>query len=281
MTADIAVRGIYFGEGPRWHDGRLWYSDFFGRCVRAVTPDGRDEMMLAIDGQPSGLGWLPDGQLVIVSMLDHRVLRRAEDGSTVVHADVSAFARHWSNDMLVDQAGRAYVGNFGFDFETEPPVPTSLTRVDPDGSIAEAASGLLFPNGMALSPDGATMIVAETFGARLTAFDVAPDGTLSNRRIWADLGETGIYPDGICLDTVGAVWAAAATQPLCVRVRAGGEILEEARFSQNCFACALGGRDRRTLYAMTAPTAARAVASKAPRGRVEKTRVAVPGAGLP
>jgi sugar lactone lactonase YvrE len=279
--ADIVAQGIYFGEGPRWRDGRLWYSDFFGHCVRAIAPDGRDEMMLPVEGQPSGLGWLPDGQLLIVSMLDHRVLRHAPDGGTVVHADVSAFARHWSNDMLVDQVGRAYVGNFGFDFEADPPVPTSLTCVDPDGSVAEAASDLLFPNGMALTPDGTTMIIAETYGARLTAFDVGPDGTLSNRRVWADLSGTGIYPDGICLDADGAVWVAAAAQPRCARIRAGGEILGEVRFSQTCFACALGDQDRRTLYAMTAPTAARAVASQAPRGRVEKERVAVPGVGWP
>jgi sugar lactone lactonase YvrE len=279
--ADIVVQGIFFGEGPRWYDGRLWYSDFFGHCVHAVAPGGRDEMILQVEGQPSGLGWLPDGQLLIVSMLDHRVLRHGPEASTVVHADVSAFARHWSNDMLVDQAGRAYVGNFGFDFEADPPAPTCLTRVDPDGSVAEAASGLMFPNGMVLTPDGTTMIIAETYGARLTAFDVALDGTLSNRRVWADLSGTGIYPDGICLDAEGAVWVAAASQPLCVRIRAGGEILGQVRFSQNCFACALGGQDRRTLYAMTAPTAARAVASQAPRGRVEKERVAVPGAGWP
>ena len=279
--AAIVAEGIYFGEGPRWHDGRLWYSDFFGNCVRAFTPGAGDETILRVDGQPSGLGWLPDNQLLVVSMLDHRVLRHAPDGTTATHAEAGAFARHWSNDMLVDPAGRAYVGNFGFDFETEPPAPTSLTRVDPDGSVTEAAADLLFPNGMALTPDGATMIVAETYGARLTAFDVAPDGTLHNRRVWADLRGTGIYPDGICLDADGAVWVAAAAQPLCVRVRAGGQIVEQAQFSQNCFACVLGDQDRRTLYAMTAPTAARAIASRAPNGRIEKERVSVPGAGCP
>jgi sugar lactone lactonase YvrE len=282
----IASEGIFFGEGPRWHDGRLWYSDFYGHCVRALAPDDSDEVVLRIDGQPSGLGWLPDGQLLIVSMLDHRILRRAPDGSLAVHADVGAFARHRSNDMLVDPAGRAYVGNFGFDPEAAPPadnapVPTSLTRVDPDGSVSRAASDLLFPNGMALSPDGATMIVAETFGGRLTAFDVDPDGTLSGRRVWADLRGTGIYPDGICLDAGGAAWVAAAAQPLCVRVGEGGQIIERAQLSQNCYACELGGPDRRTLYAMTAPTSAEAVASQAPRGRVERMRVRVPGADRP
>jgi sugar lactone lactonase YvrE len=283
--AAVVREGIYFGEGPRWHDGRLWYSDFFGHCVHALAQDGRDEVVLRLDAQPSGLGWLPDGQLLIVSMTDHQVLRLAPDGSVTVHADVSEFARHRSNDMLVDRTGRAYVGNFGFDPEVGPPgntpVPTSLTRVDPDRRVARAADGLLFPNGMALLPGHATLIIAETYGARLTAFDVAADGTLSGRRVWADLRGTGIYPDGICLDAGLAVWVAAAAQPLCVRVREGGEILEQAQFSQNCFACALGGEDRRTLYAMTAPTSVESVASREPRGRVEQVRVRVPAPASP
>ena len=285
---DIALRGIYFGEGPRWHDGRLWFSDFYGHCVHALAPDGRDEVMLRLDGggQPSGLGWLPGGDLLAVSMLDHRILRQAPDGRVTVHADVSAFARHRSNDMLVDAAGRAYVGNFGFDNEAphpdaRAPVAASLTCVSPDGQVTEAAAGLMFPNGMVLTPDGATLIVAETYAARLTAFDVAPDGTLSARRTWADLSGAGIYPDGICLDAGGAVWVANARQPSCVRVQAGGEILQEEQFSQRCYACALGDADRQTLYVMTAPTSAAARAAQAPRGRVETARVPVPGAGLP
>ncbi len=280
---DTVHEGIYFGEGPRWHDGRLWYSDFFGHSVHALTPDGDDEIVLRLDAQPSGLGWLPDGQLLLVSMTDHRVLRLAPDGRVALYADVSQFARHRSNDMLVDRAGRAYVGNFGFDPEAGPPgntpVSTSLTRVDPDGSVVRAAADLLFPNGMAITPDGSTMIVAETYGARLTAFDVGPDGTLSARRVWADLHGTGIYPDGICVDADGAAWVAAAAQPVCVRVREGGEILDEARFSQNCFACELGGQDGRMLYATTAPTSVEAIASQLPQGRVEQVRVRVPRTG--
>jgi len=280
VSADIAMEGIYFGEGPRWHDGRLWFSDFYGHCVHAVTADGRDEVMLRIDGLPSGLGWLPDGRLLVVSMLDHLVLRQDHDGTVAVHADVSRYSRHRSNDMLVDGLGRAYVGNFGFDLEAPPPEypTTSLSRVDADGSVSEAAGGLLFPNGMALTPDGRTLIVAETFGARLTAFDVGPDGTLSGRRVWADLG---IFPDGICLDAEGAIWVAAATEPRCVRIREGGEIVAEIRTSQNCYACVLGDPDRRTLYALTAPHPAPGRAAAEPRGRVEKARVSVPGVGLP
>jgi len=283
---DIAASGIYFGEGPRWHDGRLWFSDFYGHCVHALAPDGTDDVMLRLDGQPSGLGWLPDGQLLVVSMLDHRILRQAPDGSVTVHADVSAFARYRSNDMLVDAAGRAYVGNFGFDNEApdpdaRQPVAASLTCVSPDGEVTEAAAGLMFPNGMVLTPDGATLIVAETYAARLTAFDVSPGGVLSGRRVWADLSAAGIYPDGICLDAEGAVWVANARQPSCLRVQAGGEILQEERFSQRCYACALGGTDRQTLYAMTAPSSAAARAAAAPLALVEQARVPVPGAGLP
>ena len=284
--AEITARGIYFGEGPRWYDGRLWFSDFYGRCVYALSPGGDPEVMLRIDGQPSGLGWLPDGRLLVVSMIDHRLLRQDADGAVRVHADLSSVSRHRSNDMLVDPLGGAYVGNFGFDNEApsptdRAPVPTSLCRVEPGGRVTEAATGLLFPNGMALTPDGGTLIVAETYGARLTAFDVAPDGTLSRRRVWADLTGTGVYPDGICLDADGAVWTAAAAQPRCILVREGGEVVTEEIFSQNCYACALGDADRRTLYALTAPTSAAAVASAGPRGLVEKARVRVPGAGLP
>jgi sugar lactone lactonase YvrE len=283
--ADVAVRGIYFGEAPRWHDGRLWFSDFYGHCVRALSPDGEAEVIVRIDGQPSGLGWLPDGRLLVVSMIDHLLLRQDADGALRVHADLSSVSRHRSNDMLVDARGGAYVGNFGFDNEAAPaeraPLPTSLCRVGPNGTVTAAATDLLFPNGMVLTPDGRVLIVAETFGARLTAFEVAADGALSDRRVWADLTGTGVYPDGICLDAEGRVWTAAAAQPRCVLVREGGDIVDEARFSQNCYACALGDTDRRTLYAVTAPTSAAAIAGAAPLGLIEKTRVAVPGAGLP
>jgi sugar lactone lactonase YvrE len=286
VMAEVALRDLYFGEGPRWHDGRLWFSDFYGHCVRALSPDGDAEVMLRLDGQPSGLGWLPDGRLLVVSMLDHLVLRQEATGAISLHADISSVSRHRSNDMLVDPLGGAYVGNFGFDSEAPSPgervpVPTSLCRVEPDGTVTAAATDLLFPNGMALTPDGRTLIVAETLGARLAAFDVNPDGALSGRRVWADLTGTGVRPDGICLDADGAVWTAAAAQPRCVLVREGGEIVAEAKFSQNCYACALGDADRRTLYALTAPTSASAIARAAPRGLVEKTRVKVPGTGLP
>ncbi|MGH9064321.1 MAG: SMP-30/gluconolactonase/LRE family protein [Acidimicrobiales bacterium] len=278
--------GLYFGEGPRWHDGRLWYSDFYDHAVHALAPDGADERVLEVAGQPSGLGWLPDGRMLVVSMLDRRVLRVEHDGTATLHADLGRLAGGHANDMVVDHAGRAYVGNFGFDLEAWHDgsgglATTVLARVDPDGTAAVAADELLFPNGMVITGDGRVLVVAETFASRLTAFDVGPDGLLSGRRVWADLAGAVASPDGICLDAEGAVWVASATEPRCVRVGEGGVVLQEAGFSQRCFACMLGGEAGRTLYAMTAPTSRASTASAAPGGRIEAAAVAVPRAGLP
>ena len=290
MTTTTVVRtGLWFGEGPRWHDGRLWYSDFYDRSVHAMADDGSDERVLGIDDQPSGLGWLPGGDLLVVSMTARRLLRRDPEGNVSVHADLSANEPVLNNDMVVDRAGRAYVGGFGFDLERflEPadgqargkPVPTVLSLVGADGTVSVAADDLHFPNGTVITPDGRTLVVAETFGQRLTAFDVAADGTLSGRRVWADVG--GIAPDGICLDSEGAIWVADALSSSCVRILEGGEVSRTLSFSQSCFACALGGDDGRTLYAMTAPSSSRRVASAAPAGRIEAARVEVSAADSP
>ena len=217
-------------------------------------------------------------------MLDHRVLRQERDGTVAVHADVSEFARHRSNDMLVDAAGRAYVGDFGFDSEAAAPdarrpVPASLTSVSPDGAVTEAASGLMFPNGMALTPDGGTMIVAETYGARLTAFNVAPDGTLSGRRIWADLRRADVYPDGICLDADGAVWYADVARRHCVRVREGGAVLATAETDRGAFSCALSrGADPR-LFVVGQNYGG--PGSPEPSGQLVAFPAPAPGAGRP
>jgi len=293
METRIARDGLNFGECPRWHDDRLWYSDFYDHAVHALAPDGRDERVFEVGGQPSGLGWLPDGRMLIVSMLDRRVLRREADGSLVTHADLSGIATFHCNDMVVDGSGRAYVGNFGFDYEQvivehgeaglfgDPgPSPATLARVDPDGAVTAAAGDLLFPNGTVLTPDGTTLIIAETMGLRLTAFDVAADGTLSGRRTWADLSAPLVAPDGICLDAEGAVWVANAMAPTVVRVREGGAILEEVTFSQLCFACMLGGPEGRDLYGMTAPSSLSHEVRKT-EGRIEVATVAVPHAGRP
>ena len=272
--------GLTFPEGPRWHDGRLWFSDFYTHRVLAVSPGGTVETILEIPQRPSGLGWTPDGALLVVSMLDRRVLR-VENGATRVLADLSAVATGPCNDMVVDGRGRAYVGNFGYDrHKDEPPRTTCLARVDPDGRVTRAAEDLFFPNGTVITPDGRTMIVGETQGHRLTAFDVAPDGTLSNRRVWAQF-EDAVFPDGICLDAEGAIWVSDARGSALLRVREGGKIDGTVSTgSRYAFACMLGGADRRTLFVCTSTGSGPGMADKRD-GAIETVRVDVPGAGLP
>jgi sugar lactone lactonase YvrE len=272
--------GLTFTEGPRWHDGRLWFSDFYTQRVLAVTPEGRLETILEVPQRPSGLGWLPDGTLLVVSMLDRQLLR-VVDGKPRRHADLASIATAPCNDMVVDSRGRAYVGNFGFDrHRGEPPRAAAIARVDPDGVITRAAEDLEFPNGTVIIPDGRTLVVAETLGQRLTAFDVAADGALTKRRVWAKLD--GVFPDGICLDAEGAIWVSDARGPDLLRVREGGAI--ERRIptgpGRHAFACMLGGTDRRTLYVCTCTGSGPAMADKRD-GRIETVRVDVPGAGLP
>jgi sugar lactone lactonase YvrE len=281
----MLIDGLHFAEGPRWHEDRLWYSDMYDHAVHAVDRDGNDERILEVPQQPSGLGWMPDGSLLVVSMTDRKLLRW--DGSTLApHADLSPYATWHCNDMVVDREGRAYVGNFGFDYEQMSsggggPTPAVLCRVDPDGQVTAAADDLLFPNGTVITPDGSTLIVAETFGGRLTAFDVADDGSLGGRRTWADLSTAGVAPDGIALDAEGCVWVAAAVAPRCVRVAEGGEVVDEIETSQPCFACMLGGPDGRTLFALTAPGSEHAEAATARAGRIEVVEVGAAHAGLP
>ncbi|MGH9109152.1 MAG: SMP-30/gluconolactonase/LRE family protein [Acidimicrobiales bacterium] len=285
---EIAARpflgGLYFAEGPRWHGGRLWYSDFYDRAVFSVGQDAAPRRELDVPGQPSGLGWLPDGRLLVVSMRERTVLRREEDGSLAVHGSLAPWAAGHGNDMVVDAAGRAYAGNFGFDLDAffdgrGRPRRTSLVRVDPDGTAVEAAPGLSFPNGMVLFPDGKTLVVGESFAPCLTAFDVAADGTLSGRRVWASV--EGCAPDGICLDAEGCVWVANARAAECLRVAEGGRVVARVATSQTAFACMLGGEDRRTLFCCTAPTSHSARARERREGRIERAEVAIPGAGRP
>ena len=284
--ASVFLAGLQFGEGPRWHDGRLWFSDFYQHAVFAVSEDGKLERVVEVPQQPSGLGWLPDGCLLVVSMLDRRVLRREPDGALVEHADLSRLAPFHCNDMAVDRAGRAYVGNFGFDLQafretgTPQPTPTVLIRVDPSGGASIAADDLHFPNGTVITPDGRTLIIAETFAYRLTAFDVASDGMLSNRRVFADLQPLGVWPDGICLDAEGAVWVGNPAAAEVVRVAEGGKLLERVSTTQPSFACMLGGVDRRTLFVLTAPDSGRD-RKRERKGAIEIAPVDVPGAGLP
>jgi sugar lactone lactonase YvrE len=289
--ADVLVEGLYFGEGPRWHDDRLWLSDFFDHAVETVGLEGTLERVLEVPQQPSGLGWLPDGRLLVVSMLDRKVLRLDPDG-LVEHADLSHLATFHCNDMVVDATGRAYVGNFGFDLHTfiiekgvpallVPPGPPTavLARVDPDGSVHVAADGMRFPNGSVITPDGRMLIVAETLGRCLTAFDVADDGSLSNRRVWADLHDR--VPDGICLDADGRIWVGNPLAPECFLVAEGGEVVDAVETFLPCFACMLGGPEGRHLFMLTAVDSTPSAASMARTGSVLVAEVDVPHAGLP
>jgi sugar lactone lactonase YvrE len=287
--ASILAEGLHFGEGPRWHDGRLWFSDFYDHAVKSVDGSGAVRTELEIDDQPSGLGWLPDGRLLVVAMHRRQLLRVDPDG-VKVHADLSGIATYHTNDMAVDRTGRAYVGNFGFALDEELKArgvesviadhPTAkIARVEPDGRAYVAADDMHFPNGSVITPDGRTMIVAETLAMRLTAFDIGADGTLTNRRVWATLGMRA--PDGICLDANGHVWIANAIAPECVLFAPGGEVVATVQTEQPCFACMLGGADRRTLFAMTAPSSVADVVSKSRMGSIVRAEVATPGAGLP
>jgi sugar lactone lactonase YvrE len=274
----VLVDGLRFPEGPRWHDGRFWFSDMHARQVIAVDLEGRTEVVVEVAGDPSGLGWLPDGRLLVVSMKDRRLLRLDTEGLSEV-ADLTPFAAWHCNDMVVDDRGRAYVGNFGFDLHSgESPVPTSLVLVHPDGRSEVAASELRFPNGAVITPDGRTLIVGETFGGCLTAFDIAADGTLSNRREWARLEKA--VPDGICLDAEGAIWVASPISGGVLRVKEGGEIVDRIEVEHEAFACMLGGPDRRTLFLCTAPDSHPDKTGDR-LGRIETIAVDVPGVGLP
>jgi sugar lactone lactonase YvrE len=283
LHTDVVADGLAFGEGPRWHDGMLWFSDMHDGAVKTFAPaSGTVERRVEIDGSPSGLGWLPNGDLLIVSMDDRRVLRW--DGNALaVHADLSSETDRPINDMVVSPAGRAYVGGFGFDLHAgEAPRPTTMLCIEPDGSHRVVADDLSFPNGMVLTPDGATLVVGESFGARMTAFRVAADGDLSERRVWADLGPHQATPDGCCLDADGCIWVASPVSRACLRVREGGEVVERVVTGDRmAIACMLGDDDRRTLYVCTSVGLDPAKAAELRTGRIERARVNTSGAGLP
>ncbi|QJY48355.1 SMP-30/gluconolactonase/LRE family protein [Pseudonocardia broussonetiae] len=262
----VVLEKYSFLEGPRWREDRIWVSDFYTHRVLSAREDGSDVRVEAeVPNQPSGLGWLPDGRLLVVSMRDQRVLRREALGELVTHADLSGYATGHLNDMVVDADGRAYVGNFGFDLMSGAPVRTaSLVRVDADGTTTVAATDLSFPNGAAFI-DG-ELVVAETLGNRISGFPVDADGSLGARRDWASfgphpsstevpevLGALAVAPDGMCADAEGAVWAADALGNRAVRVRPRGEIVESVDVGTGVYACALGGADGRTLFLCTAP----------------------------
>ncbi len=278
MKPQVLLDGGAFLEGPRWRDDRLWFSDMHGGQIMTVDMDGNAKGFASVPQRPSGLGWLPDGRMLAVSMSDRKVLRMEPNGF-VEHADLSGLAPCECNDMVVDRQGRAYVGHFGFDHFCHAEFrPASLIAVETDGSARVVANDLKFPNGTVISDDGRTLIVGESYGRRLTAFDIERDGSLSNRRVWADIG---MAPDGICLDAEGCVWVASPTERAVVRVRQGGAIASRVGVGRKAIACMLGGPDRRTLFALTSETTQPARALELRSARVETVAVDVPGAGLP
>jgi len=289
--------GAFF-ESPRWHDGRWWVSDFYRHLVLTVDTEGTAGEVLEVEAQPSGIGWLPDGSMLVVSMRDHRVLRWTEEDGVSVHADVSEYCGGHLNDMVVDAHGRAYVGNFGFDLMGgADPAPANLVRVDPDGTASLAAEDMLFPNGSVITPDGRTLIVGETAGARYTAFTIEDDGSLTDRRVWAQVAETPelglplaealgqlrFGPDGCGLDAEGCIWAADEVNARCARVAPGGGIVDEIAAPEGLdfFACMLGGDDGRTLLICAAPDFLEHNRAASRDALLLTATVDVPHAGLP
>jgi sugar lactone lactonase YvrE len=276
------MTGLVFGEQPRWHEDRLWFSDWGTQEVIAVDLEGNSEVVLQGPSFPLCVDWLPDGRLVVVSARDGLLLRRESDGSLVTHADLAtASAPPAGNELVVDGRGNAYVNGGGFDLMAgEAFAPGIVALATPDGSARQVADDVAFPNGMLVTPDDSTLIVAESYAKRLTAFDIASDGSLSNRRVWADLGD-GV-PDGICLDVENAVWYGDVPNKRCVRVREGGEVLQTIELDRGCFACALGGADRTTLFMMATQWRGPANMFDGPRtGQVLTAEAPAAGVGWP
>jgi len=274
------MSGLAFPESPRWHEGQLWFSDWGAHEVIAVDLEGKSEVIVRLPSFPMCIDRLPDGRLLIVSASDGLLLRREPDGSLVTHADLTGLADHPWNDIVVDGRGNAYVNNIGFDFPGGEFALGIIALVTPDGSARQVAEGVAFPNGMVVTPDNSTLILAESYGNKLTAFDIAPDGSLSNRRVWADL--PGGAPDGICLDAENAIWYGDVPNKRCVRVREGGEVLQTIHLDRGCFACMLGGADKRTLLLMANDWNGPASLADGPRmGQVLTARAPAPGVGWP
>jgi sugar lactone lactonase YvrE len=273
----VLMDGIAFGESPRWHDGRLWFSDWGANQVIALDPEGRHEVVVSVPSFPMCIDFLPDGRLLVVDSAQHRLLRREPDGSMVSHADLAAISEKPWNDIVVDANGNAYVNNIGFDFPGGEPGPGCVALVTPAGTARQVADGLAFPNGMAITADGSTLIVAESYNNRLTAFDIDAAGDLANMRTWADTGDD--HPDGICVDADGAVWYADVGNRRCVRVREGGEILAVVDLDRGAFACALSRGDHPQLYVVGQDWGGQPSAETT--GQVLVFPAPAPGAGWP
>jgi sugar lactone lactonase YvrE len=277
----LLVDGVDFGEGPRWHDGALWYSDFHQRAIYRVTAEGeRTAVYAGLDDRPSGMGWLPDGTFVVVFMTSRRLMCDRGDGSLVEYADLSGVATWHCNDMVVDGRGNIYVGNFGFDLEARSSFATAdLALVRPDGSIEVAAPAMAFPNGSVITRDGSTLIVGQSFGGDYVAFTIQEDGSLTDRRQWAEI--PGTAPDGCTMDAAGGIWFSDALGSQVVRVEEGGAVTARVATPMPTFACMLGDDDGRTLYALCAPGSHPDECAGRAAGAIYSMRVDHPHAGRP
>ena len=273
------AEGLAFPEGPRWHAGRLWFTDQHALTVNALTASGEHTIVARTDDLPGGIGWLPDGRMLVVYMTQRRIMA-LEDGTLSSYVDLSELASFHCNDMVVDESGRIYAGNFGFDLHGGAAVGAAeLIQVEPDGQARVADDSVVFPNGSVITPDGDTLLVAETFAHRIRAFALGQEGVTGDNHVWAELGDA--TPDGICLDAEGALWVASPGTKTLRRVKQGGAILDHCRTLGTPYACMLGGDDRRTLFVCTSETDDPGEAASRRSGRIEVARVVVPGAGLP
>lgn len=268
--------GIFLGESPRWHDGKLWFADWVAEKLYSLDATGHHEVEAEIASLPFSIDWLPDGRLLVVNARKNLLETRNPDGSFSTFADLAGLSEYGCNELVVHPSGHIYVNNIDFDFPEGEFRPGFIALVTPDGQAKRVAEGLAFPNGMAITPDGKTLICAESYNGNLTAYDIAPDGSLLNQRLWAKLDGQGA--DGICMDAEGCVWASSG--PHCVRVREGGEILDEVVVDRMCFAVMLGGADGRTLY-IVANEWTGSIDTDNPTGRIYAARVDVPHAGYP
>ncbi len=279
LKTELLLDGLMFPEGPRWHQNKLWFTDQHARQIKTVDINGNFQLIAELSDLPGGLGWLPDGRLLVVSMRNRQLLV-LEQEELRLFADLSDFASFHCNDLLVDQQGRSYVGNFGYDLHGGAALSTAeIILVSPEGKPEVVSNEVIFPNGMVITPDGNTLIVAETFASRLSSFSIQPDGSLGKRELWADLD--GAFPDGICLDQENGIWVACPNTGDVVRVKQGGVVTDRVEAIGNAYACMLGGAERNTLFVLTSETDDPEEAVRTCSGRIEVVGVRVPSAELP